>query len=90
MAAKVEIYTWRTCPFCIRAKSLLKNKGIEFIEYSIDGDEVAKNKMAQRANGRRSVPQIFINDDHIGGCDDIHDLDSQGKLDELLTSSNSV
>ncbi|MBD0386142.1 MAG: glutaredoxin 3 [Nostoc sp. C3-bin3] len=90
MAAKVEIYTWRTCPFCIRAKSLLKNKGVEFIEYSIDGDEVARNKMAQRANGRRSLPQIFINDDHIGGCDDIHALDSQGKLDELLSSNNSV
>jgi glutaredoxin 3 len=90
MAAKVEIYTWRTCPFCIRAKSLLKNKGVEFIEYSIDGDEVARNKMAQRANGRRSLPQIFINDDHIGGCDDIHALEGQGKLDELLTSSNSV
>ncbi|MEH2412562.1 glutaredoxin 3 [Nostoc sp.] len=90
MAAKVEIYTWRTCPFCIRAKSLLKDKGVEFIEYSIDGDEAARNKMAQRANGRRSLPQIFINDDHIGGCDDIHALDSQGRLDELLTSSNSV
>ncbi|WP_375509466.1 glutaredoxin 3 [uncultured Nostoc sp.] len=90
MAAKVEIYTWRTCPFCIRAKSLLKNKGVEFIEYSIDGDEVARNKMAQRANGHRSLPQIFINDDHVGGCDDIHALDSQGKLDELLTSSNAV
>ncbi|MBE9002563.1 MAG: glutaredoxin 3 [Nostoc sp.] len=86
MAAKVEIYTWRTCPFCIRAKSLLKSKGVEFTEYSIDGDETARNKMAQRANGRRSLPQIFINDDHIGGCDDIHALDSQGKLDELLTS----
>ncbi|AVH70040.1 glutaredoxin 3 [Nostoc sp. 'Lobaria pulmonaria (5183) cyanobiont'] len=90
MAAKVEIYTWRTCPFCIRAKSLLKNKGVEFIEYSIDGDEVARNKMAQRANGGRSLPQIFINDNHVGGCDDIHALDSQGKLDELLTSSNSL
>ncbi|MEH2460547.1 glutaredoxin 3 [Nostoc sp.] len=90
MAAKVEVYTWRTCPFCIRAKGLLKDKGVEFIEYSIDGDEAARNKMAQRANGRRSLPQIFINDDHIGGCDDIHALDSQGKLDELLTSSNSV
>ena len=88
MAAKVEIYTWKTCPFCIRAKSLLKNKGVEFIEYSIDGDEAARNKMAQRANGRRSLPQIFINDDHVGGCDDIHALDSQGKLDELLISSN--
>ncbi|MBC1235786.1 glutaredoxin [Nostoc linckia z18] len=90
MAAKVEIYTWRTCPFCIRAKNLLRNKGVEFIEYSIDGDEAARNKMAQRANGRRSLPQIFINDEHVGGCDDIHALDNQGKLDELLTSSNSV
>jgi glutaredoxin 3 len=90
MAAKVEIYTWRTCPFCIRAKSLLKNKGVEFTEYSIDGDEAARAKMAQRANGGRSVPQIFINNYHVGGCDDIHALESQGKLDELLASSNSA
>lgn len=88
MAAKVEIYTWRTCPFCIRAKNLLMNKEVDFIEYSIDGDEVARAKMAQRANGRRSLPQIFINDEHIGGCDDIHALDRQGKLDELLVVSN--
>ncbi|WP_071189417.1 glutaredoxin 3 [Trichormus sp. NMC-1] len=88
MTAKVEIYTWSTCPFCIRAKSLLKNKEVDFIEYSIDGDENARNKMAQRANGRRSLPQIFINDDHIGGCDDIHALDSQGKLDELLAADS--
>jgi glutaredoxin 3 len=84
MTAKVEIYTWRTCPFCIRAKSLLTHKGVEFTEYSIDGDENARSKMAQRANGRRSLPQIFINDTHIGGCDDIHDLDAEGKLDGLL------
>ncbi|MBR8837820.1 MAG: glutaredoxin 3 [Stigonema ocellatum SAG 48.90 = DSM 106950] len=86
MAAKVEIYTWRTCPFCIRAKNLLTEKGVEFIEYRIDGDEVARNKMAQRANGRRSLPQIFINDRHIGGCDDTYALDAQGKLDEFLAS----
>jgi glutaredoxin 3 len=84
MAAKVEIYTWRTCPFCIRAKNLLRQKGIDFTEYSIDGDEVARDKMSLRANGKRSLPQIFINDRHIGGCDDIHDLDDQGKLDDLL------
>ncbi len=88
MAAKVEIYTWRTCPFCIRAKGLLKQKGVEFTEYSVDGDEAARDKMAQRANGRRSVPQIFINDEHIGGCEDIYALESQGKLDELLAASN--
>lgn len=82
--AKVEIYTWRTCPFCIRAKNLLTRKGIDFIEYSIDGDEDARGKMSQRANGRRSVPQIFINDRHVGGCDDIHALEAQGQLDPLL------
>lgn len=84
MTAKVEIYTWRSCPFCIRAKALLNKKGVEFIEYSIDGDEAARAKMADRANGRRSLPQIFINDRHIGGCDDIHDLENQGQLDALL------
>ncbi|SKB14306.1 glutaredoxin 3 [Planktothrix sp. PCC 11201] len=84
MAANIEIYTWRTCPFCIRAKELLKSKGLDFTEYSIDGDEVARDKMAQRANGRRSLPQIFINNQYIGGCDDIYALDRQGKLDPLL------
>ncbi|VXD10432.1 glutaredoxin 3 [Planktothrix paucivesiculata] len=84
MAANVEIYTWSTCPFCIRAKALLKKKGVDFTEYTIDGDEGARDQMAQRANGSRSVPQIFINDQYIGGCDDIHALDRQGKLDPLL------
>jgi glutaredoxin 3 len=89
MTAKVEIYTWATCPFCMRAKNLLKKKEVDFIEYGIDGDENAREQMSQRANGRRSLPQIFINDDHIGGCDDIHALDRQGKLDEIL-ASNSI
>ncbi|MEO1429854.1 MAG: glutaredoxin 3 [Cyanobacteria bacterium J06633_8] len=84
MAVKVEIYTWSTCPFCIRAKSLLTKKGVDFIEYSIDGDEEARDKMAHRGDGRRSVPQIFINDLHVGGCDEIYGLESQGKLEELL------
>lgn len=84
MAANVEIYTWSSCPFCIRAKALLKKKGVDFTEYVIDGDEAARDKMAQRANGRRSVPQIFINDQHIGGCDDIHALEAKGNLDPLL------
>ncbi|MEC4814167.1 MAG: glutaredoxin 3 [Scytonema sp. PMC 1069.18] len=86
MTAKVEIYTWRSCPFCIGAKQLLAQKGVNYTEYSIDGDEAARNKMSQRAHGRRSVPQIFINDRHVGGCDDIYALDAQGKLDELLAS----
>ena len=81
---KVEIYTWSTCPFCIRAKALLNSKDIEYTEYCIDGDESARAKMAERSNGKRSLPQIFINDQHIGGCDDIHALDRKGELDELL------
>ncbi|MDD1463927.1 glutaredoxin 3 [Dolichospermum sp. ST_sed5] len=82
------MYIWTTCPFCVRAKGLLKNKGVDFIEYNIDGDEMARNKMAERTNGKRSLPQIFINDAHIGGCDDIHTLESQGKLDQMLVSEN--
>lgn len=86
MAANVEIYTWSMCPFCIRAKALLNKKGIEFTEYCIDGDEATRAKMAARANGRRSLPQIFINDQHVGGCDDLHALESQGRLDPLLSA----
>lgn len=83
--AKVEIYTWQTCPFCIRAKLLLWRKGVSYTEYKIDGDEAARSQMAERAEGRRSVPQIFINDRHIGGCDDLYALDRQGQLNPLLT-----
>ncbi|WP_115016173.1 glutaredoxin 3 [Synechococcus sp. UW140] len=82
--AKVEIYTWRTCPFCVRAKALLDRKGVSFNEISVDGDEPARDAMADRGNGRRSVPQIFINDRHIGGCDELHALERAGDLDALL------
>ncbi|MEB3269419.1 MAG: glutaredoxin 3 [Leptolyngbya sp.] len=83
----VEIYTWSRCPFCIRAKGLLDRKGVNYTEYCIDGDEAARADMADRANGRRSVPQIFINDQHIGGCDDLHALERQGQLDPLLAQA---
>ncbi|MEL6604611.1 MAG: glutaredoxin 3 [Cyanobacteria bacterium J06614_10] len=86
MQPNIEIYTWSRCPFCIRAKALLERKGAEYTEYCIDGDEDARDKMAERA-GKRSLPQIFINDEHIGGCDDIHALDRQGKLDSLLAAA---
>lgn len=85
--ANVEIYTWATCPYCIRAKLLLWWKGVKFTEYKIDGDAEARTKMAERANGRRSVPQIFLNDRHIGGCDDLYALDAKGGLDSLLMES---
>lgn len=84
MSAKVEIYTWSMCPFCLRAKALLTKKGVDFTEYCIDGDEAARAAMSARANGGRSLPQIFINDRHIGGCDDLYALNAQGKLDPLL------
>ena len=85
--AKVEIYTWSRCPFCTRAKGLLDSKGVEYTEYVIDGDEDARSKMSKRANGGRSVPQVFINDEHVGGCDDIHALDRAGKLDPKLQAA---
>jgi glutaredoxin 3 len=90
MAANVEIYTWSTCPFCLRAKALLTKKGVEFSEYCIDGDNAAREKMAERANGRRSLPQIFIDDRHIGGCDDLYALEAKGQLDALLAGQGEL
>ncbi|MEL6438709.1 MAG: glutaredoxin 3 [Cyanobacteria bacterium J06621_8] len=88
--ANVEIYTWATCPYCIRAKLLLWWKGVDFVEYKIDGDNDARERMAQRANGRRSVPQIFVNGQHLGGCDDVYELDGKGELDSLLHQPSTV
>jgi len=82
--AKVEIYTWQSCPFCIRAKSLLVTKAVEYQEYSIDGDHSARKAMSQRADGRTSVPQIFIDEKGIGGCDELYSLEAENKLDVLL------
>ena len=83
-AAMVEIYTWRACPFCVRAKGLLDRKGVVYSEYAIDGDNEARRQMTQRAEGRSSLPQIFINNQAIGGCDDLHALERRGQLDVLL------
>jgi len=88
--AKVEIYTWQFCPFCIKAKMLLKQKGIDFLEYSIDGDQDARNLMSERASGRTSVPQIFINEEGIGGCDELYELHDSKKLDDLLNQSGEA
>ncbi|MBI4780567.1 MAG: glutaredoxin 3 [Oscillatoriophycideae cyanobacterium NC_groundwater_1537_Pr4_S-0.65um_50_18] len=90
MKANVEIYTWQTCPYCIRAKILLRWKGVQFTEYKIDGNGAARVKMAERANGRRSMPQIFVNNQHIGGCDDLYALDREGQLDKLLMEAQPV
>jgi glutaredoxin 3 len=84
MAPNVEIYIWTTCPFCIKAKKLLDSKGTQYTEYNLDGDEAGRSKMAERTGGRKSVPQIFINGNYIGGCDDVHALDRAGKLEPML------
>jgi glutaredoxin 3 len=80
----VEIYTTAHCSYCQWAKELLKRKGVDFKEISVDGDREARAAMTARANGKRTVPQIFIGDTHVGGCDELYALEDAGKLDGLL------
>lgn len=80
----IEIYTKAYCPYCWRAKELLEAKGIEYREISVDYDSDEKQQMVQRANGRTTVPQIFIREHHVGGCDDLVALEHAGVLDELI------
>ncbi len=84
--AKVEIYTKMTCPYCIRAKALLKQKGVDAAEIVVDFGGEKKQEMVQRTGGRMTVPQIFIDGQHVGGCDDLFELDDSGKLDGLLAA----
>jgi len=83
--AKVEIYTKTFCGFCIRAKRLLDMKKVPYDEHPVDAGGEKKAEMVQRAAGRMTVPQIFVDGRHIGGCDELMMLEQQGKLDELLT-----
>ena len=82
--AKVEIYTTTICPFCDRAKALLAKKGVTYDEIDVGGDPDLRQTMVQRAGGRRTVPQIFINDVPVGGSDDLYALEREGRLDTLL------
>jgi len=82
--AKVEIYTTQICPYCVRAKSLLKKKGVAFEEIDVSGDPELRQAMVERAGGRRTVPEIFINGRIIGGYDELKALDDAGQLDSLL------
>lgn len=84
MTAKVEIYSSQFCGYCARAKALLSKKGVEYVDYDILADSSLRDEMVKRAGGRTSVPQIFIDDRHVGGCDDLHALDRAGGLDPLL------
>jgi glutaredoxin 3 len=82
--AKVEIYASQFCGFCARAKALLREKGVPYQEYDVDSDPDLRRQMRERAQGRNTVPQIFIDGVHVGGSDDIHALDRAGKLDPML------
>jgi glutaredoxin 3 len=82
--ASVEIYTTRYCPYCHAAKRLLTRKGVRFEEIDVTGNWQGREKMVERANGRSTVPQIFVGAVHVGGYDDLAALDAEGKLDALL------
>ena len=82
----VTIYTTRFCPYCASAKSLLAKKNVVFSEIDVTGDSAGRAVMSKRASGRSTVPQIFIGERHVGGCDDLYDLDEAGQLDPLLTA----
>lgn len=84
--AQVTIYTKDYCPFCHRAKALLESKGVAFTEYDIAQQPELRDEMIAKANGGHTVPQIFIDDAHIGGCDDLMAIQAQGKLDSLLNA----
>jgi glutaredoxin 3 len=80
----VEIYTKTFCPYCWRAKMLLESKGVSFNEIAVDFGGAEKDKMVERAGGRTTVPQIFIGERHVGGCDDLMALERAGELDPLI------
>lgn len=81
--ANITVYTTNYCPYCVRAKDLLKRKGASFSEVNVE-DDAEREKMITLAGGRRTVPQIFINDVHVGGFDDLNALDKAGKLEPML------
>ena len=85
--ALVEIYTKFTCPYCARAKRLLEEKGVDYQEYELNSTAGKRDEMLERSNGRHTVPQIFIDGRHIGGSDDLAELERRGELDALLQAA---
>ncbi|MCK6418864.1 MAG: glutaredoxin 3 [Alphaproteobacteria bacterium] len=85
---KIEIYTKDVCPYCVRAKTLLQAKGAAYTEYNISKDDAAREQMLIRSNGARTVPQIFIDGQHIGGSDDLYALNDRGELDSILKAAS--
>lgn len=84
--ARVELYTKSTCPYCSRARRLLDDKGVGYEEYEISQDSAKRSEMIQRSNGRTTVPQIFIDGRHVGGSDDLAELERQGQLGPMLAA----
>jgi glutaredoxin 3 len=84
--SKIVIYTTRYCPYCSMAKRLLTQKQARFEEIDVTGDPDARHKLAAKASGRTTVPQIWIGDTHVGGCAELYDLERQGRLDQLLAA----
>jgi glutaredoxin 3 len=87
MSAEVEIYTTMYCPFCWRAKDLLSSKSVDYVEIDVGAEPDRRREMTDRSHGGRTVPQIFINGTPVGGSDELHALDRQGKLDPMLTGA---
>jgi len=84
--AAIEVYTTPYCAYCVAAKDLLRRKGVEYVEINVAGDRERRTEMVERAGGSVTVPQIFIGDTHVGGCDELYALDEAGGLDPLLTA----
>ncbi len=82
--ANIEVYSGPFCPYCMRAKALLRHRGLDYTEYDVQADAGRREEMLRRANGMRTVPQIFINGRHVGGYDQLHALDRKGELDDWL------
>jgi glutaredoxin 3 len=82
--AQITVYSGPQCPYCDKAKALLKRKNVAFEDFNVKADEVKLSEMLQKSGGRKTIPQIFIDGRHIGGCDDLYALEEAGKLDELL------
>jgi len=80
----IEIYSGDHCPYCVKAKALLNNKGLDFSEYNVKKDMQRQAEMVERAPGSRSIPQIFINNRHVGGCDELYALERKGELDAWI------
>jgi len=85
--ATIELYSGNHCPYCLRAKSLLKQRDLAFVEYDVQAEPEKRDEMLRRTNGARTIPQIFINDRHVGGFDDLHALDRKGELEKWVTNA---